>query len=579
MKKGILITLVTAGLLYCLGCNSGEPAGHAISSNPAAIAKGEVSFTKNCGGCHNFKQGGIGPSLGGITDAVPAEWIQHFIRGPQQMAGSGDQRAQQLLKKYRTAMPPFASFTDDELNEIIAFLNTHKKKHAYAADNNGPELINPIPDSIERSNLTVGLQLFAQIPASSPNGKAPLARITKLDVEPYTDHLFVLDLRGKLYRMQKNSPLVYLDMAKLKPKFISEPGLATGFGSFAFHPDFAKNGLFYTAHAEAAGSAKADFAYADSIKVSLQWVVTEWKADNPRAAAFSGTNRELLRANMVDVIHGIQEISFNPLAKAGDKDYGMLYIGVGDGGSVDQGYPFLPHNKHNIWGTILRIDPRGHNSSNGQYGIPPDNPFVQDKDSKTRAEIYAWGFRNPHRITWSRSGQMLACNIGGENIESVYLIVPGNDYGWPIREGRFVLNPYGDLSKVYALPSNDSIYKISYPVAQYDHDGAVTAISGGLDYWSDSIKPLKGKFLFGDIPSGRLFFLEMADIKQGKQATIKEFGLSVQGVPKTLKELCGNDRVEVRFGRGANGEIYLLTKADGKLYKIISAVNNSSGNP
>ena len=93
--------------------------------------------------------------------------------------------------------------------------------------------------------------------------------------------------------------------------------------------------------------------------MTLQWVLTEWKTENPGAATFSGTGRELFRVNMVTGIHGIQEITFNPLAKPGDKDYGMLYIGVGDGGCVEEGYPFLTHSIEKIWGTILRIDPSG----------------------------------------------------------------------------------------------------------------------------------------------------------------------------------------------------------------------------
>ena len=60
-------------------------------------------------------------------------------------------------------------------------------------------------------------------------------------------------------------------------------------------------------------------------------------------ATFSGTSRELFRINMVTGSHGVQEITFNPLSKPGDKDYGMLYIGIGDGGSVQVGYPFLTH--------------------------------------------------------------------------------------------------------------------------------------------------------------------------------------------------------------------------------------------
>ena len=174
---------------------------------------------------------------------------------------------------------------------------------------------------------------------------------------------------------------------------------------------------------------------------------------NPGADTFSGTSRELLRVDMVTDSHAVQDITFNPLSKPGDKDYGMLYIGIGDGGSVQVGYPFLLHGKETIWGTILRIDPMGRNSANGQYGIPPDNPFAQNQNTKALGEIYAYGFRNPHRITWIKSGEMLAFNIGQANIESVNLIIPGQNYGWPIREGNFVFNPYGDLSKVYQLPA------------------------------------------------------------------------------------------------------------------------------
>ncbi len=101
--------------------------------------------------------------------------------------------------------------------------------------------------------------------------------------------LFILDLRGKLYKLQDNGKAaVYMDIAKLRPKFINEPGLGTGFGSFAFHPEFAKNGLLYTTHTEQAGSDKADFSYADSIHVAMQWVLTEWKTEQPGAPVFFG---------------------------------------------------------------------------------------------------------------------------------------------------------------------------------------------------------------------------------------------------------------------------------------------------
>jgi hypothetical protein len=359
--------------------------------------------------------------LSRITKEVPVEWLQKFIKDPAALIQSHDERAQSLYAQYKTVMPAF-SLGNDEINNIIAFLNTHNERKL---NDTTTGIKDPIPEKIKLSNIIVKLQLVTQIPSSSRDNKAPLARITKLDYQPGTNKLFVVDLRGKLYKLENNQAAVYMDMAKLKPDFINEPGLATGFGSFAFHPQFEKNGLFYSTHTEKANSAKADFDYDDSIPVALQWVLTEWKADDPNAETFKGTGKELLRINMVSGIHGAQEISFNPLAKPGDEDYGLLYIGIGDGGCTENGYAFLAHNQQKPWGTILRIDPFGNNSANGKYGIPATNPFANNKNNL--GEIYAYGFRNPHRFTWTHSGEMLACNIGHGNIESIDLIKKGND--------------------------------------------------------------------------------------------------------------------------------------------------------
>ena len=515
---------------------------------------------------HNFRQDAVGPQLSGLTNDISADWIENFIRDPQQLISSKDAHAVQLHEKYKTTMPSFSWLKEDEIKSIIAFIHSHKENRRQEADKNDNAISNPIPGPIKLSGLIADLQLVTQIPASSDSGKAPLARITEMKIQPKTSDLFVLDLRGKLYRLRNNKPVVYMDMAKLKTKFINEPGLATGFGSFAFHPDFFQNGLIYTTHTEAAGPGKADFGYGDSIKVAMQWVLTEWKVNDPKAETFSGTGRELMRINMVSGIHGVQEIAFNHLSKKGDEDHGLLYIGVGDGGAVENGYQFLAHDKEKVWGSILRIDPAGRNSTNGQYGIPQTNPFANVKNAL--GEIYAYGFRNPHRFTWNRNGEMIAFNVGHANIESIYLIKPGHDYGWPIREGSFLVNPYGDLKRIYSPPVNDSIYRITYPVAEYDHDEG-KAISGGYEYLG-AITALKGKFLFGDIPTGRLFYINMADIKQGTFAPIMEWRVALNGEVKTLKQVCGNDRVDLHFGRDAKGELYIMTKADGKIYKLVS---------
>ncbi|MEK6781212.1 MAG: PQQ-dependent sugar dehydrogenase [Bacteroidota bacterium] len=565
VKKRILI-VSSCALIYFNACNFNKSVDTStIATDSLSISQGKTLFLQNCSSCHTFRQDAIGPQLGGVTSAVSADWIKNYIKDPKSIIESGDDRAGKLHEKYKTLMPSFSHYSDDEINSIIAFLNTQKAPDRLEALED-IEIKNPIPQPIPLSDLIIDLELVTQIP---PSGEAPLlTRIAKLDIQPNTEKLFILDLRGKLYSLTKKSPGIYLDMAKERPDFINEPGLGTGFGSFAFHPEFADNGLLYTTHTESRTSKKADFNYDDSIQVTLQWVLSEWKSNKPLSPAFSGVKRELLRIDMVTGIHGVQEITFNPLSKPADDDYGLLYIGVGDGGSVENNYSFLAHSTEKIWGTILRIDPSGRNSSNGQYGIPQNNPFAKSDNAKELKEIYAYGFRNPHRITWSKSGQMLACNIGHGNLESINLVLPGHDYGWPIREGTFLVNPFGDLNKLYSLPANDSIFNVTYPVAQYDHDDG-KAINGGVEYWGTTISSLMGKFLFGDIANGRLFYIEMSDIKLGSQAPIKEWQVSVNGVPKTILELCGTNRADLRFGRCHNGEVYLFTKPDGKVYRLM----------
>jgi len=570
MKKRIaIIAAMALPLLYFLSnCNSRSSFDtRSIPTDSITIAKGQNSFANKCNSCHNFNYDGIGPQLAGITSENSVDWLKNFIRDPKKIIESGDTTAQKLFDKYKTLMPSFAYLPDDEINAILAFIHSKKKLEKSLVQEDTNDIKNPIPDTIKSSDLVVDLKFVTQIPPSSD--QPPLTRITKLDYEPNTGELFILDLRGKLYRLQNGAQKVYMDIASLKPKFINQPGLATGFGSFAFHPEFSKNGILYTTHTEPPATAKADFSYPDSIPVLLQWVLTEWKTD-PATFPFSGKGREVFRIDMPTGIHGMQEITFNRFAKPGDEDYGLLYIGIGDGGSAEIGHALVSATPDKLWGSIIRIDPSGNNSKNGKYGIPRHNPFYKTENEKNLPEIYAWGFRNPHRISWSKSGQLLAVNIGEHNIEALNIIKAGHFYGWPIREGTFLERFFNNVGKIYPLPDNDSTYHVTYPVAQFDHDEGA-AISGGFEYRGTRVPQLAGKYLFGDIASGKLFFVNMKDLKMGRQATIKKWKISLNGMPTTLAQLCGNSRVEIRFGMDSNGELYILTKADGKVYKLVSA--------
>ncbi len=65
-----------------------------------------------------------------------------------------------------------------------------------------------------------------------------------------------------------------------------------------------------------------------------------------------------------------------------------------------------------------------------------------------------------------------------------------------------------------------------------------------------------------------MFFIDISEIQHGKQATIKEWKISIDGIQRKLTDLCGSDRVDLHFGRDRQGELYILTKADGKVYKL-----------
>jgi len=564
MKKTFAAFYFSGFLLISLSSCAPSTSKDFIASDSLSIAEGRTLFQANCSSCHNFRQDGIGPDLSGITETDSLNWLKEFIRDPKSQVASGDAHAKKLVDRFHTLMPSFSALTESQINQLLSYLHAqpaHKKRKVDPL-----AITDPVPDKIPASSIVAGLELFAQMPATS--SKQPLTRINKMDWVPAAKAYFVLDQRGMLYKLSNGKPVPWLDIAKWKPKFMNEPGLATGFGSFAFHPDFARNGIFYTTHAESPRSKKADFPIPDSIKQTLQWVLCEWKLPNPTATVFSGTCRELLRIDMVSGIHGVQEIIFNPGTRSGDADYGNLYIGVGDGGSVENGYAFLTRHPQKVWGTILRINPFGKNSANGQYGIPSSNPFAKNADSNTVREIYADGFRNPNRITWTNKGLMIATNIGQASIEAIDIIQKGNHYGWPTREGRFTMHPDGDINNIYVLPANDSIFHISYPVAVFDHDEG-NAIEGGFEYQGKTIPELKGKYVFGDIPSGRLFYINTSDIKSGTEAPVKEWFVSLNGKKTSLRSLCGQDRVDLRFARDDQGELYISTKPDGKIYKLV----------
>ena len=190
-------------------------------------------------------------------------------------------------------------------------------------------------------------------------------------MKPATDasgRLFLNDPRGPLYLIKDNQMTTYLDLREKLSGLYSERGLGGDFNFFEFHPEFETNGLFYTIHTEEPGVKTPDFKGPQGVDdTAIDSVVVEWKANKPVASTFGGSFRQLMRVHFPRHIHCLQDMAFNPHSKQGDEDYGLLYVAIGEGGSMKAVQAVFLNRTDSIWGTITRIDPLGKNSPNGKY--------------------------------------------------------------------------------------------------------------------------------------------------------------------------------------------------------------------
>ncbi|MEZ4774858.1 MAG: PQQ-dependent sugar dehydrogenase [Bacteroidia bacterium] len=578
MIRYLLFALLAAALaagVFLFTRDRGYPA------DEHSLAQGEQLFSLNCSSCHALESEGFGPPLGGVTELFSEKSLIQFIKNPSKAIESGEERATKLHERYKQIMPPFERLADAEIRNILSYIHSQTELHhilPFSMDN-GTEvkgLTGRLVDPVIRSGLKIELEEVVQIPRLP--GSSPDLGIVTLRPHPAANGVvFVSDQNGYIYRIHNGKAEVFLDARKHIPDFQSGPGIATGIASFEFHPDFLQNGLFYMLHAETFKGKIADYSVlVDTFKSEVQWVVAEWKMDNVNDSLFRGTHRELLRLHAPTFGHGAQDMGFIPGLKKGDPEYGLLYFGFGDGGANNIKHPEIGHRLTAFLGSIMRIDPAGNNSKNGKYGIPVSNPFVNETDPLTVKEIYAYGFRNPHRFSWDQThnNRMIASDIGEANIEEVNVIEKGGDYGWPSREGTYGITTTRDLKTVYQLPEIDrKLYKL--PFAQFDHEEG-NAISGGYVYDGD-LTQLKDKYIFGDIVSGRLFFVNVDPMMT--DSSVYELSIFQDGKETSLREMSQTKRIHLRIGydRFAK-QLYVITKVDGKIYRVSNAAKISEAN-
>ena len=204
---------------------------------------------------------------------------------------------------------------------------------------------------------------------------------------------------------------------------------------------------------------------------------------------------------------------------------GMLYLGLGDGGSA--GDPRNHgQNLATLLGGVIRIDVRDASEA-ARYAVPADNPFVGIEGA--RPEIWAYGLRNPWRMTFDPvTGELWAGDVGQDAAEEIDVIERGGNHGWRVLEGTRCFEPREGCGRAGMTP----------PVAEYGHHLGCS-VTGGVVYRGEAVPALAGHYLFADFCSGLVWALPPG----GGDAV----------------EIAVSPRPVSSFGEDAAGEVYLLT--------------------
>jgi glucose/arabinose dehydrogenase len=291
----------------------------------------------------------------------------------------------------------------------------------------------------------------------------------------------------------------------IRGRIIDNPGQEEGLLGLAFAPDYATSGRFYLYYS--AGNPRRS-------------VVSRFVARN--GAGDPGSEQPLLQIAEPYDNHNGGSMAFGP--------DGMLYIGVGDGGSGGdpQGNG---QNVNTLLGKILRIDVSG-----AAYAIPPDNPFARGGGAP---EIWAWGFRNPWRFSFDReNGELWVGDVGQDAWEEVERVDRAGNYGWNRMEGSACYSPRSGCNPAGLIP----------PRATYGHDEGCS-VTGGYVYRGNELPEMRGWFVYGDFCSGRVWAVHTSENAS------KPVQLMPDGPPVSS------------FMQDAAGELYLVSYSGG-LFKL-----------
>lgn len=315
--------------------------------------------------------------------------------------------------------------------------------------------------------------------------------------------------KGGVIKVFDNDPsvaqtAVFLDLGTIATS--SEQGLL----GFAFHPNFESNGHFYVHYTPSSGVAFVS-----------RFTISSANANE----ADANSELVILEIPQPQSNHNGGQIAFGP--------DGFLYIAVGDGGGGGDS-DGNSQNTSNLLGNILRID-IDTIAGSLNYAIPDDNPFLNE--SNLRSEIYAYGFRNPWRMSFdTQTGKLWIGDVGQNKIEEIDIAELGGNFGWNLFEGTDCFSGNCDNTNLVA------------PIFEYAQDNGDRSITGGYVYRGTENTSIQGKYIYGDFVSGRIWALN-------------EDG--------SANELISESRLSISsFGTDMDEELYVLA-FDGSIYKLI----------
>jgi glucose/arabinose dehydrogenase len=410
-----------------------------------------------------------------------------------------------------------------------------------------------------------------------------VASPTAFEVPPTDgDSKYVAELPGRI-RMIEGDDLRQEPFLDIADRVIT--GSERGLLGVAFHPEYAENGRFFVRYSAAArAGTPAGWSHT--------FVVAEFQADGDGTTADPDSERTVIEIPEPQGNHNAGDLAFGP--------DGKLYVPVGDGGGAGDGFGGAAGHpddwydavvggngqdvEANLLGSMLRLDvdatPTEHPrtdpdapdspSGDGGYAIPDDNPLVSEPG---RDEHYAWGLRNPWRISFD-GDRLFVGDVGQNEYEEVNIVEKGGNYGWNVREGRHCFDaatcPDETPDDVRGgEPLRDPILEYTRPEQTQGESGvAGRSVTGGFVYRGDRLDSLTGRYVFGDLYRNDVLFV----------GTETDDGWTLKDRP--IREA---DRVDGAalwsFGTDRAGELYTLwgrRDGSGAVYRVVSGDGGES---